>query len=394
MMLPLVPQAIRVPTLLLTLSLLLLHVSPGRPFHAAGVLSCHLSPRKNVFSARSAEGDENDPSSIPASSAAERQPSSPSLSSPSPAATPLPRRDLQPPPAATATDWMRLLGTSPRRIALSTLSATGIALAGNLFGVTSTVLSLVPEESVRATGLDTYYPRGDFKRYSSSLYTFVFPKEWIGDTALELQKVQRRTRPLDYSMGSAAAAARRETSVLPDVGTWLGSSAAVGVLNLRRGASISTSTRLTPTSSLVVLSAAFGPPGRAAGRRDVSSADTNVSVIVSDVLPGFSMQGTLGTPTEAANYLLSRMIMNKKNTNSTLLDAQQPVGRDEYVIEYVVTRPSGDQLQTVSVIGFVAQRNTIVTMTVVAPRTAWASNSSSSSKLRKIVSSFQLLQYE
>ena len=106
------------------------------------------------------------------------------------------------------------------------------------------------------------------------------------------------------------------------------------------------------------------------------------------------MQGTLGTPTEAANYLLSRMIMNKKNTNSTLLDAQQPVGRDEYVIEYVVTRPSGDQLQTVSVIGFVAQRNTIVTMTVVAPRTAWASNSSSSSKLRKIVSSFQLLQYE
>ena len=234
-MLPLVPQAIRVPTLLLTLSLLLLHVSPGRPFHAAGVLSCHLSPRKNVFSARSAEGDENDPSSIPASSAAERQPSSPSLSSPSPAATPLPRRDLQPPPAATATDWMRLLGTSPRRIALSTLSATGIALAGNLFGVTSTVLSLVPEESVRATGLDTYYPRGDFKRYSSSLYTFVFPKEWIGDTALELQKVQRRTRPLDYSMGSAAAAARRETSVLPDVGTWLGSSAAVGVLNLRRG---------------------------------------------------------------------------------------------------------------------------------------------------------------
>lgn len=115
-------------------------------------------------------------------------------------------------------DLMRAVGTSPRRVALSVMSATGIALAGNLGGVTSNILTLFPEDAVGDIGLDTYYPRGEFKRYKGDLYTFVFPKEWIGDTALELQKVQRRARTLDYSMASSSR--KRETSVLPDVGMY------------------------------------------------------------------------------------------------------------------------------------------------------------------------------
>jgi hypothetical protein len=70
------------------------------------------------------------------------------------------RRQQQPPHQLQPQDIMRLLGTSPRRLFLGTLSATGIALAGNFLGVTSGLLMLVPESTVEATGLDTYFPRG------------------------------------------------------------------------------------------------------------------------------------------------------------------------------------------------------------------------------------------
>jgi hypothetical protein len=55
---------------------------------------------------------------------------------------------------------MRAMGTSPRRIFLSGLSASGIALVGNFLGVTSKLLTFVPESTVEASGLDTYFPRG------------------------------------------------------------------------------------------------------------------------------------------------------------------------------------------------------------------------------------------
>ena len=44
-------------------------------------------------------------------------------------------------------DLMMAMGTNPRRIAISLLSASGIALAGNFLGVTSKLLTAVPEVS-------------------------------------------------------------------------------------------------------------------------------------------------------------------------------------------------------------------------------------------------------
>ena len=70
------------------------------------------------------------------------------------------RRRQQQPPPVRAQDIMLALNTSPRRLFLGTLSATGIALAGNFLGVTSQLLTLVPESAVESTGLDTYFPRG------------------------------------------------------------------------------------------------------------------------------------------------------------------------------------------------------------------------------------------
>ena len=114
--------------------------------------------------------------------------------------------------SASASEMMAAMGTSPRRIFLSFTSSAGIALAGNLFGVTSSVLNYLDEDMVESTGLDSYYPRGDFKRHRSADYTFVVPKEWVADTAVELAKAQRMTQPLDYKM--------RQTSggTLPDAG--------------------------------------------------------------------------------------------------------------------------------------------------------------------------------
>ena len=78
--------------------------------------------------------------------------------------TPPTRRQRQEAPALSSRDLMRSLGTSPRRIFVSFLSASGIALAGNFLGVTSNILTAVPEDIVESTGLDTYFPRGELRQ--------------------------------------------------------------------------------------------------------------------------------------------------------------------------------------------------------------------------------------
>jgi hypothetical protein len=153
----------------------------------------------------------------------------------------------QPPPQLSANDMMRALGTSPRRITLGVLSASGIALAGNFLGVTSRLLTAVPEETVEKTQLDTYFPRvsskssrcgsqvqvyvhtetqliifvtilqGDFKRCRSRGYTFVIPKEWVPDIFVELAKAQQRIQPLDYSMSRGTIIQQPKTpTTFPD----------------------------------------------------------------------------------------------------------------------------------------------------------------------------------
>lgn len=59
---------------------------------------------------------------------------------------------------------MKLNGVSPRRFFLYQLLGVGVALGGNLFGVTSGLLGLAPEPS-RGSRLDVLYPIGGFKRW-------------------------------------------------------------------------------------------------------------------------------------------------------------------------------------------------------------------------------------
>jgi hypothetical protein len=272
--------------------------------------------------------------------------------------TPRGSTNSPPPPVSTeqqqkmsASQIMQALGTNPRRILLGTSTAAGIALAGNFLGVTSNLLTKFPEESVEATGLDTYFPRGNYKRIRTGIYTFVIPKEWVADTFVELAKAQRQTKSLDLKMSR-----RDNTSTLPD--------------------------------------AAFGPPGRLNKKGVSEQGDTNVSVIVSGGLSGFSLGKTLGSPTDAAEKLLRVSIAPPgSGRTATLVDAfedSQRVGPSIYQFEYIVDRgEKGPPLRNISVIGGTRNGDKFVTLTVVAPEETWK-DPVMTEKLRKIATSFHL----
>jgi len=254
-------------------------------------------------------------------------------------------------------DMMRELGTSPRRIALSFLSATGIALAGNFLGVTSTLLITIPEGTVEASGLDSYFPRGDFKRCRGRGYTYVIPREWVADTYVELAKAQRRVQPLDLEM--------KRTS------------------NGGGGGGGSIGGTLPDT--------AYGPPGRLNSRGVSESGDTNVSVIVTSGLRGFSLRKTLGEPTEAAEKLLRLSIAPEGSGRvATLLSAVEDPTRKVYQLEFNVDRGIlRPPVKNISVIAATPQGDSLITLTVVAPLVLW-DDKTFDMKCRKIASSFHL----
>lgn len=262
-----------------------------------------------------------------------------------------------PPPLSSSSrgpsmkDLMLAMNTNPRRLAVGTLSATGIALAGNFLGVTSRLLTLWPEESLETTGIDTYFPRGDFKRCRTIEYTFVIPKEWIADTFVELAKAQRRIQPLDYS--------------------------------IRKGIS----------SSVTLPDSAYGPPGRLNSKGVSEAGDTNVSVIVASGLQGFKLAEALGPPRQAAEKLLSTSIAPEGSGRvATLLGAEE-VERDAnmyYKFEYVVDRGArGPPLRNIAVISASPNGSNLYTLTVVAPATKW-DEPRTTTQLRKIADSFHL----
>mmetsp|Transcript_13061 Transcript_13061/g.28850 ORF Transcript_13061/g.28850 Transcript_13061/m.28850 type:complete len:335 (-) Transcript_13061:24-1028(-) len=270
---------------------------------------------------------------------------------------PAPTSSSPPPPKPqqpSSDDLMKAMGTNPRRIFLSLTTSTGIALAANFLGITSTLLASVPPDVLESTSLDTYYPVNDFKRYNGGGYTLTIPKEWVADTAVELAKATRRAGTLDYGMkrpGSGAPGA----GVLPD--------------------------------------AAFGPPGKKDARGlTPQGADTNVSVVSSRLRPGFSLRGSLGPPKDAAETLLRVSLAPEGSGRvGTLLTAsEEHRGRSSvYQFEYDIDRGErGVPLRAISVIGVVGGE-VLVTSTVVAPKADWA-DKTYADKLRRIIESFKL----
>lgn len=136
---------------------------------------------------------------------------------------------------------------------------------------------------------------------------------------------------------------------------------------------------------------AYGPPGRL-DSRGVSKGDTNVSVVVSKVKPGFSLRGNLGTPTNAADTFLKLSLAPEgSGRTATLVTADEDVNRQVYQFEYDVDR--GERGPSLKAISLIAVRNgsDLLTLTVVAPQEEWNAQSEGA-KLRKIASSFHLTQ--
>lgn len=265
-------------------------------------------------------------------------------------------------------DMMRIMGTSPRRIFLSIGSATSIALTANFFGITSNLLSALPEEFSETTGLDSFYPRNDFKRVTvrnglSGMAgagvggnptickcSFLIPKDWVADTGLALAQAQRNARSLDYSMRGGPS-----SSTLPD--------------------------------------AAYGPPGKL-DSRGLSNGDTNVSVIINDGVRNFSLKESLGDPTAAAKLLLSSKFGPRSPT--TLLSAFEEQRGEEntpvYQFEYTVDRSEKGRLplRAVSVVAGSRKGDAFVTLTVVSLDSEWK-KSDIDVRLRRIAKSFKLV---
>ncbi|KAK1747464.1 PsbP domain-containing protein [Skeletonema marinoi] len=250
-------------------------------------------------------------------------------------------------------DLMRAMGTSPRRVFLSVLTSTFIAFAANFFGVTSNLLSTLPESFAEKTGLDQFYPRGDYKRVTvrgdvgQGKCSFVIPKDWVADTSLALAQAQRRAKVLDYSMKPD------QMGVLPD--------------------------------------AAYGPPGKT-DRQGLSNRETNVSVIINGV-KDFTLKGTLGSdPKAAAEILLSNKFGPRRPT--TLISSFEEIRGENnipiYQFEYTVDR--GDRappLHAISVIAGSVAGDAFVTLTVVSLDRAWTGQADDS--LRQIAKSFKLV---
>lgn len=267
----------------------------------------------------------------------------------------------------TPTQVMSIMGTSPRRIFLSLASSTTIAFAANLFGITSNLLSALPEEAVEKSGLDSYYPRGDYKRMTvrgnsvsgiatnSGKCSFLIPKEWVADTSLALAQAQRQARALDFSMDSSGQHQQAQQQTLPD--------------------------------------AAFGPPGRL-DSRGLSNGDTNVSVIINNGVKNFSLSSSLGSdPTSAAEVLLSSKFGPRRPVNLVSAFEERRGNNDipVYQFEYTVDRgEKAKPLRAISVVAGSLAGDAFVTLTVVSLDEDWE-KPLVDKRLRQVAKSFKLV---
>jgi len=240
-----------------------------------------------------------------------------------------------------------------------------VALAGNLFGCTSALLGTLPPETVASSRLDCYFPVPSgpngamYKRFvaSDGAYEFVLPADWLQDQAVELaQARQQQQRAMGDEFGGELerrkAARGARAGSIPDV--------------------------------------AFGPAAQSLGE-----GLENVSVVRSGPLPpGFTLRGSLGSPKEAADFLLSTAIAPPgSGRTATLLEAaeeQRGAGQPGvYSLEYVLERADGRKVRNFAVVAATRASRELVTLTALAPEAE--AQTGKEEALRKIAGSFRLL---
>ncbi|GLI62450.1 hypothetical protein VaNZ11_005080 [Volvox africanus] len=242
------------------------------------------------------------------------------------------RNDPGPPssplPGPSLTDPVQTIywgGTLPntRRAILGSLSGVGIALGGNLGGVTSWLLGLDGGELAERTRADVLVPVRGAKRCVDYTYGFEFtyPASWLGDQTLAYRAAKRAEAARGGLPLRSIGADFDDFNELEDA-NFPRLSPSSASLSMRGGSGGSSSaldggaalagTRQQPVVSVAEPVAAFGPPG--------TTGEENVSIIVAPIAPGFTLQ-SLGDPQSAGKRFLATLAPEGSGLQAQLLGA-------------------------------------------------------------------------
>eukprot|EP00899_Mesostigma_viride_P015369 jgi/Mesvir1/23833/Mv10639-RA.1 len=241
-----------------------------------------------------------------------------------------------PPPPTDAVNFVAWGGevSASRRLVFSSIVGAGVCLGGNLLGITSALLGLIPD-SARGGRFDVIFPVKGFQRClnTARLFEFIYPQSWLAD---------QMTMPLDPpSLRSLPYTQRRAAVAYPE--------------------------------------AAYGPPG--------SSGQENLSVIVTPAPPGMTL-ATLGTPIQVAQRLLSTSIAPEGSGKQfELLQAAKETsrGREFYTMEYRITTSSWQRHSTSK---YTIANGLLYSMTIMCSERDWLSREAT---FKTIQHSFMLL---
>ena len=250
-----------------------------------------------------------------------------------------------------ARDVGRLKIDLPRFVAYNLL-AVALAFGSNFLGLTSAVMSATNPDYFRSARFDQLYSVGGFRRHVDveDRYEYIFPENWLFDRSIMLADARERDMP-------KILRDRKETPVRPD--------------------------------------SAYGPDQ---GNGQPGDGRENLSVIKSNVMPGFTLEGTLGEPKEAAERLLQNVIApSGSGKKYELINAfsDNYDGSPVYIFEYTVQKEASISSSNVPKRGFyqhsisvIMSRGTeLFTMTGVAPESKWEEQKQT---IKQITESFRI----
>jgi len=213
----------------------------------------------------------------------------------------------------------------------------GLALGANFLGITTSLLSTTP--GAERTILSELYSINGFRKIVTEDYSFLVPSTWSPDLSVLQKKQQLRELPAELARKS--------------------------------------SLRGLPESAFL-------------GDNPVE----NFSVIKSVVQPGFEMRKTLGSPSNALQFLSTGLAPEGSGKTIDIIKASEdvdPQGNLRYRFEYIINNPSWSSgpRHTISIVMF-KNPSDLFTATLVLPEKTWKIPEMQAQG-RKTTESFQLL---
>ncbi|KAH8507299.1 hypothetical protein Peur_049334 [Populus x canadensis] len=233
-------------------------------------------------------------------------------------------------PRPPAEQFAPLASTFQRRLLVGVGSASLVAVGANFGGITSFLLGLSPE-SGRNVKLDVLYPIGGYSRCieTNEGFEFIYPATWVGDQRLlyraaEKTEYERSLDPPPLNNGKSSDGRRKNVNE-PVV--------------------------------------AFGPPG--------SSGELNVSVIVSQVPPDFSIEA-FGGPKEVGEAVVRTITGSRLDVKGTLTESSLREDSlrkvNYYKLEFRVESPA---FHRHNLAVCCARAGRLYTLNAQAPESAW-----------------------